>query len=364
MKKIDPLQLLREEVKTFIPYKPSRTIEQISEEIGVPVEKIAKLDTGENPYVDFLQDRAIIDEIQFSGYPDPFSLDLRKKLADYTDFGIDWIMCGNGSDEIIDLVIRVFAGPNEEIIINPPTFPMYAFSAQLSGAKTISVLRKKDFTIDTNAIIEKITPKTKIVFIESPGNPSNVVTPNSEFEKILKKNVIVVADEAYFEYCGKTAASLIKQYPNLIVIRTLSKWAGLAGLRIGYAIADPKITSILLATKQPYNINVVAQKLASRALDNKAAILSELKKIITLRTKLYETLSSFPQLKVYESEGAYIVFTPNVPAETLREFLKKKGVLIKVIHEPLLENSIRVNLRKEREIEMLADGIRRFYETV
>lgn len=361
MKKIDPTKFLRPEVKKFKPYTPSQTLEQISKEVKIPVKNLIKLDTGENPYIEEYKDKTIINKIRFYSYPDPLSLELREKLADYTGFSKEWILCGNGSDELLDLLIRAFVAPNEEIIINPPTFPMYEFSAQLSGAKVKSILRNPDFSIDANRVIKNITKKTKLVFIESPGNPTGAIIPQETFEKILKSDVMVVGDEAYFEYCNKTVLPLLKKYPNLIVVRTLSKWAGIAGLRVGYVVASPEIVSTLLAIKQPYNVSSVGQAFACYMLDNRKKVLAELKKITTYRDSMFKMLSKFGNLIVFPSQGSYVVVKPKEDSEKLFMFLRKNGILVKKINQPLLENSFRINVAKNKEISKMEKVFKSYY---
>lgn len=353
---------IRPELLSFKSYNPSQTLNDISEEIGVPMEKIIKIDSGENIYAEKLLDKKLLSRINFSLYPDPACTILREKLADYTGYGSDFILCGNGSDELIDLLIRTFVSAGEEIIISPPTFPMYEFYGQLSGAKVKSVLRNKKLNIDTKKIIKKITAKTKIIFLDSPGNPTSVITSRMDIELLLKKKIIVVVDEAYFEYCNQTVLQLVKKYQNLVVLRTLSKWAGLAGLRVGYAIANPEIINIMLAIKPPYNVNSVAQETAIIVLNSKDKYLNGIQQLVNLRNEFIENLSKFPYIKVFPSQGAYIIFKPKSKTALIQEFLKKNGILVKVINQQRLENCIRINLMERNDMNKFIFQLRRFYE--
>lgn len=358
------INLVRKDLKDFIRYQPSPTLEQISVEVGIPSTEIMKLDSGENPYVEKFQQKNLLANVNFYTYPDPMCIKLRKKIAEYTGMDESWIMCGNGSDELIDLLIRVFVSSEEEIVINPPTFPMYEFYGKLSGVKILSVPRTNDFKVNTKGILRSISAKTKIVFIDSPGNPTSVVTSLSTFEKILKENVIVVSDEAYFEYCGKTVLPLMAKYSNLVVLRTFSKWAGLAGLRIGYAIANPALVIQLLSIKAPYNVNSVAQMIACNVLDNRQKYIEEIKKIKVMRSELIKKLQQFPQLTTYPSEGAYVLLQTKGPATDLQVYLRKNGFLVKLINQPLLQNCIRINIVKHNEINLFITFLRRFYAKV
>ncbi|MBI2617481.1 histidinol-phosphate transaminase [Candidatus Gottesmanbacteria bacterium] len=359
---MDITKLIRKNVQTFQTYKPSLTLEQISKEINIERENILKLDSGENPYVETLQDKALASGVNFYTYPDPLCIQLREELSDYVRIDKEWILCGNGSDELINLLTCAFVSKGEEIIICPPTFPMYEFYGKLSEAKIIPILRRSNFSLDIEKIQNSISIKTKIVFIDSPGNPSSVVVPQRDIEVLLEEDAIIVSDEAYFEYCGKSALPLLKKYSNLVILRTFSKWAGLAGLRIGYLIARPEVTDILLSIKSPYNVNSVAQKAAEYVLGNRKEFLQIVDRLVAVRKALIEKLQKFPQLSVFPSEGAYILFKPKKSAQHLQSFLKKNGILVKVVNQPLLENCIRINIMMDDDAQKLTMLLRRYYE--
>ena len=355
-------KLLRKDLGNFSPYEANPTLEQISQEIGIAGKDIIKLDTGENPYLEKLQSKKVLRYTSLYMYPDPLSLELRKAISDYTNISPTMIACGNGSDEIIDLVVRLFISPGDEMIILPPTFPMYSFYGSLTRATIKPVLRNSDLSISVPKIIKSITPKTKIIFIDTPGNPTGTITSSQEIETILKQNVIVVSDEAYFEYCGITAQPLLQKYPNLIIIRTLSKWAGLAGIRVGYLLADPKVIEKLLAIKAPYNVTALSQIVATAALKNSGRLLKELKKMTDLRNKFVTKLQKFSDLKVYPSQGAYIIIKPRNSAKKLQKFLKSKGILVKLINQPVIEQSPRINICREKEIKRVLESLSDFYK--
>ena len=341
-------------------YSHSPTLKQISIELGIPVTNIAKLDTGENPFMESIVDKkTILTKTDLYLYPDPLCTDVRTKLSKYTGFSFGWIMCGNGSDELIDLIIRAFVVPkDEEVIICPPTFPMYKIFGNISRIKIISVPRQPNLYIDINNIKRSINSKTKVIFIDSPGNPSgNIVSP-ADVKELLKQNVLVVIDEAYFEYGKQTVLPLIRKYPNLIVLRSLSKWAGLAGLRIGYMIANPKIIDSINSIKPPYNVNSIAQMVALDVLKKRKVYLSRLNEVISLRKKLVISLRTIPSIKVFPTRSAYVVFQTKQSAKVLQESLKQNGVLVKVIDQPLMRNSIRVSLGKQVDIQKLLKLLR------
>lgn len=354
--------LIRKDLKKLTPYKPSLIVEEIGREIGIPPEKIIKIDSGENPYMEKFQKKNNLKKVLFYTYPDPFCTKLRAKIAKYLRVKVGQIVCGNGSDELIDLLIRTLVSKDEEIIINPPTFLMYEFYGKLSGIKVVPVLRDKNLIPDVKRILKAISYKTKIIFIDSPGNPTSAVLPNSAIEKLLKRKIIVVSDEAYFEYSGKSALPLINKYPNLVILRTFSKWAGLAGLRLGYAIANPEIIRILQTVKPPYNVNSLVQEVACNVLDDSKKYLEEIQKIISIRNWLVDKLREITDLNVYSSAGAYILLRGKGSSLDLQTFLKGKGVLVKVINYPLLKDYIRINVVKKKEAELLLSFLREYYE--
>lgn len=355
-------KLIRPELTEFKQYKLSPTLSQLSREIGLPVEKIMKIDSGENLYAENLLDKKLLMKTRLNFYPDSSCKELREKLADYVGYCPDWIVCGSGSDELIDLFIRIFVSQNEEIIVNPPTFPMYEFYGKLSGARVRLAERNINLSININRILKLINNKTKIIFVDSPGNPTSVITSLSDIRKLLEKQVIVIVDEAYYEYCGETVLPLIEKYPNLVVLRTLSKWAGLAGLRIGYAVANPQIIDLILKVKPPYNVNSAAQELASYVLENKEKFLRKIEDLVKVRSEIIKKLSRFPGLQVFPSQGAYILLRPKVAAQKIYAFFKKNGILIKIIDQSLLKNCIRINLMDNKSSETFILQLRRFYE--
>lgn len=354
-------QLFRKDLEDFKPYSTASSLAQISKEIGLPMKKILKLDAGENPYLENLQPKNLLKETLLYLYPDPLSLDLRKALAKYTKIDSDMIACFDGSDEALDFIIRLFISQSDEVIIASPTFPMYEFYTKLAGGKVKMVLRNPDLTINILSILKSITSKTKIVFIDTPGNPTGAITPISEIETLLKTGIVVVSDEAYFEFCNQTAQSLLSRYPNLIIVRTLSKWAGLAGLRVGYILANQKIIEKLLAIKSPYNVTSLSQIMAIEILKKPNKFLKELKSMIALRAKFVSELKKFSNLKVFPTYGAYIVVQPKGKVQDLQTFLKSKGILVRLVNQPLIENSLRINICRQKEMDTVLKVFKEYY---
>jgi len=212
-------------------YASVEPIEVLEERSGG---KVVKLDGNENPYgCSPGVYQALADCPYYHIYPDSEQRRLRKALEDYTGLSREHIVCGNGSDELIDLVLRLFLQQGDEVINCPPAFGMYPFNTDVCGGRIVDVPRGEDFAIDLGAIKKALTPRTKLIFIASPNNPTGNVISEREVMELVDTEMVVVLDEAYFEFSNITMAKLVPEYPNLIVLRTFSKWAGLAGLRIG-----------------------------------------------------------------------------------------------------------------------------------
>lgn len=318
-------------------------------------EKIIRLNKAENGIVENLYSKNL--RLSLFTYPDPLSLDLRKEIGKYVGFKPSWIGCGNGSDELIDLLIAIFVKSGEEIIICPPTFPMYEFFGRNRGVKVKKVFRDKNLEVDIVKVISKITKNTKLIFIDAPGNPTGSLIKRKALIELLGKKIIVVVDEAYFEYCNQTVASLIKKFPNLIVLRSFSKWAGLAGLRIGYMIARPSVIKAFNLKKPIYNVNSVAQELAISALNNKEKILKRMKnELFPMRDYIAKRFSVFPNLKITVGNGPYVALKiNNINCELIAEKLKQRGIIIKVVNQHLMENYFLISVAPYKEMKKVID---------
>ena len=203
-------------------------------------------------------------------YPDPESGRLRELLADHIDVPRAQILCGAGADELIEIILQLFIEPGDVIINTPPTFAMYGFDAPLYHGRVVDIYRREDFALDLEAIeAAALQHSAKLLFLCSPNNPSGNMIDPASIERLLELPTTIVVDEAYIEFAE--SESLVKRVgdaPNLIVLRTMSKWAGLAGLRVGYGVFPPKLMPHLWKIKQPYNVNlaadIAAQVLAAR----------------------------------------------------------------------------------------------------
>ncbi|HEU5089580.1 MAG TPA: aminotransferase class I/II-fold pyridoxal phosphate-dependent enzyme, partial [Roseiflexaceae bacterium] len=257
----DLSRILRPDIAALEPYTPVAPLDVLAERLGIPEHQLIKLDANENPYGPSPLAKAALAELAehpstVAIYPDPEHLRLRAAISDYIGQPVERIICGSGSDELLDLFQRLTLRPGERLIDCQPTFPMYAFYAGLHGAGVIDVPRDQNFEIDVEGIADATEQGGKLLFLAAPNNPTGNLLRRETVQRLLELPILVLIDEAYAEFSGTSVADLVGSAPNLVVLRTFSKWAGLAGLRVGYALGDEEVLEHLWKLKQPYNVNV------------------------------------------------------------------------------------------------------------
>lgn len=348
-------KLIKKDLQNVRPYIPIEPTQILSEKTNIKEKEIIKIDANENPYGCPTQIRKAIAKYPYINlYPDPLQRELRKALEQYTGFPSENIIAGSGVDELLELIIRLFIEPGDQVINCPPTFGMYSFLTSIYSGELITIPRKSDFTLDIPKIMNSINEKTKIIFIASPNNPTGNTISETELSELLNTKKIIVLDEAYYEFSQHTFINYVSKFSNLIVLRTFSKWAGIAGLRIGYGILASNLVENIIKIKQPYNINVAGQTAAITALKNIKYYKKILKKIIDERERLYHLLKNYPWLEAYPSEANFILCRViGKSAEDLVTFLKNKGVFIRYYQDQLLKNYIRISVGKPEHTNRL-----------
>ena len=353
--------LVRPNIADMAPYTPIVPFDVLSKRLGIPAEDIVKLDANENPYGPSPAIyRALADEKDYHIYPDPDSTALRQALSEYTGIDATHIIAGQGADELIDLIVRLFVTPGDTVINCPPTFGMYRFDTELNGGKIIDVERKADFSLDIESIVEIATSgkSTKILFITSPNNPDGSVLSDICLRQLLQLPLIVVLDEAYIEFAGGSRVDWVLEHENLVVLRTFSKWAGLAGLRVGYGIFPHWIISHLLKIKQPYNVNVAGSAAAVASLADVRQLQVNIRKIVEERERLYSALRKFDFLEPYPSEANFILSrVVGRDAAGLKAALAERGILIRYFNTPRLQDHVRISIGKPSQTSVLLDAL-------
>ncbi|XP_022131757.1 histidinol-phosphate aminotransferase, chloroplastic-like [Momordica charantia] len=354
---------IRPHLRKLSPYQPILPFEVLSSRLGRKPEDIIKLDANENPYGPPPEVLEALGAMKFPYvYPDPESRQLRAALAIDSGLESDYILVGCGADELIDLIMRCVLDPGDKIVDCPPTFTMYEFDAAVNGAVVIKVPRKPDFSLNVDLIKDIVDKeKPKCIFLTSPNNPDGSIISDEVLLKILELPILVVLDEAYIEFSSVSSKmQWVKKYDNLIVLRTFSKRAGLAGLRVGYGAFPLSIIEYLWRAKQPYNVSVAAEVAACAALQNPSYLERVKNALVQERERLYNLLKDVPFLTPYPSHSNFILceVTSGKDAKKLKEDLAKMGVMIRHYDKKELKGYVRVTAGKPEHTDTLMDCLR------
>ena len=297
----------------------------------------------------------------YNRYPDPYQRQLKEKLAFVKQIAVNQIFIGNGSDECIDILFRTFCEPGKDnIIICPPTYPMYEVSANINDIRVQNAPLLLDYQLNVAHIEQLVNVHTKIIWICSPNNPTGNSLDRIDIETILNHfDGIVVIDEAYINFSKqKSFVQSLIDYPNLVVLQTLSKAWGLAGLRLGMCFASPDIIGYLNKVKAPYNINIVTQELALQALEEVGQVNDMIQLLVDMRNALAQVIASMPHvIQVFPSDNNFILV--KIPkARQLYEYLLSQGIIVRDRSAlELCEDSLRITVGTEQENTLLVDAM-------
>ena len=369
-----PQSLLRPEIAELEEYTPIQPFEVLSKRLGIPADQIVKLDANENPYGPLpVVAEALAEYPYYHIYPDPQQSELRAGLSDYVGVPADHILPTHGADELLDYLCRLFLQPGDAIINCPPTFGMYSFDAKLEGAQVINATRHADFSTDVERIESIVdessqngsdTPACKLLFLTSPNNPTGTWLPDADLKRLLALPILVVLDEAYVDFADlPSRASWVLDHENLVILRTFSKAAGIAGLRLGYGICPEWLMTELWKFKQPYNVNVAASVAGIVSLQHADQILANVEKLKSERGRLFAALQEIPFLTPYPTEANFILCDVQAGADgnsgyQLKQKLEKQGILVRYYSKPGLENCIRISVGRPDQTDRLLAALR------
>ncbi len=341
-------------------YVPISTPEALAEKLGLRPDQIVKLDGNENPYGPSPRVATALAEFaSYHRYPDPWQGETRALLSGYIGAPAASLMLGMGSDELIDTLMRVYLEPGDEVIDLPPTFGMYGFSSQICGARAVQVPRDEEYEIDLAGVEKALTDRTHMIFVASPNNPSGNVATRGQVERLLATGRLVVVDEAYAEFSTTTLVPLVAEHPNLVVLRTFSKWAGLAGLRVGYGVFPEGVLRQMWKIKQPYNLNVAAQVAVRESLRDLDRLRANVKRIVEERERLRRELSALGFLRVYPSEANFLLCDVlEGSGVEIVEFLAARGIIIRYFKKPRLLNSVRFSVGLPEHTDSIVAALR------
>ena len=341
---MDLQKLVRQNIISLKPYSSAR--DEFSGEAGV------FLDANENPFGDL------------NRYPDPHQQTLKDKLKDIKKLTSKQVFIGNGSDEVIDLLIRIFCNPSiDKIVVCPPTYGMYEVAANINDVMVLSVPLTEGFQLDTEAlqqVISQSEPNTlKLIFLCTPNNPTGNSIDNIEWV-LANFNGIVVVDEAYIDFSERTSfIEKLALYPNLVVVQTFSKAWGLAAARIGVAYASETIIALMQKVKPPYNVSSLNQEAALKALDNEHVIVHQKAHILEQRTYLETSLSQLPIVKkVFPSDANFILIEVE-DADKLYEHLVIKNIVVRN-RNTIIKNCLRITIGTIVENQYLIEVLKRY----
>ncbi|WP_148715222.1 histidinol-phosphate transaminase [Chitinolyticbacter meiyuanensis] len=343
-------ELAPDYVRAIAPYQPGKPISELAREMGLDPAGIVKLASNENPLgMSPLARTALEQEIaELARYPDGNGFELKAKIASKFNVGLDRIVLGNGSNDILELIARAFLTPGDSAVYSQYAFAVYPLAIQACGATGIQV-RAVDYGHDLEAMRAAIQPNTKIVWIANPNNPTGTLArPGDliEFLELCPEHVLVVLDEAYTEYLPREKRSdsiaWLAQFPNLIVVRTFSKAYGLAGLRVGFGLASPEVADVLNRVRQPFNVNSLAQAAASAALDD----VDFLRESVRVNNEgMVQLTAAFQRLGLsfIQSWGNFVTFHCG-DAAALNRYLLERGVIVRPLAGYNMPNSLRVSI--------------------
>jgi histidinol-phosphate aminotransferase len=348
--------LTRKGIKELIPYPPGKPIEELERELGITGS--IKLASNENPLGPSPEAvKAVLEHVNgLNRYPDGSGYYLKSKLGVKFGLPLDQLIIGNGSNEIIELIIRTFLSVDDEVIQAFPTFLVYDKMVKGAGGKMISI-PLANLKIDLDAVRKAVTPRTKIIFINNPNNPTGSILNKKEltnFFDALPGDILVVLDEAYIEFVNDPGVAqgidLLPSFPLMVVLRTFSKLYGLAGLRIGYGFSSREVIDYMNRVRQPFNVNTLAQAAATAALDDETFVSRTLKLVKDGLSYLYDQLQEMG-LETIPTETNFFLVKMPVPAKEVYEKMLREGVIIRAMDSYDLEQYIRVNVGLPEENE-------------
>jgi histidinol-phosphate aminotransferase len=339
------------------PYEPP-DLEAAATSAGLQVEQLIRLNANESPFGPSPHvAQALADYPEYGFYPD--YRPLRQAVARYAGVALEQVVLGNGADELIDLLIRLFVEPGQAIVTCSPTFDMYRFSAEVNRCRVLSVPRRADFSMDVPAIeatVQASEGDARLLFLVSPGNPDGQAISLDVIRQLLELPLIVAVDEAYIEFGGESTVALLPEHENLIVVRTFSKWAGMAGLRLGYALLVSHLANYLERIRPPYNVNAAAMVAALATLEDLETAQAVVARLTAERERLWENLVTFPWLEPLPSQANFILCRVRERAtETVVDALAQRGILIRRFSDPTMAPYVRISVgRPDQNDRLLA----------
>jgi histidinol-phosphate aminotransferase len=361
---VDPLSLAVPGVRGLRPYEPGKPIEELEREYGI--RNAVKLASNENPLGPGPKAVAAIRDWlpELGRYPDGNGFTLKGALADKLAVVPEQLTLGNGSNEVLEFIARAFVLPENEVVFSEHAFAVYALVTQAVGA-TARVIPARDWGHDLEAMRRAISPRTRVVFIANPNNPTGTWVPRQELEQFLQAtppDVLVVIDEAYFEYVNErdypNSLPWVDRFSNLVVTRTFSKVHGLAGLRVGFGVSRPEIADLLNRVREPFNVNSLALAAAQAALGDDAHVSQSVAMNRAGMTQLSQAFTDMG-LAYIPSVGNFIAVDVGRPGAEIYEQLLREGVIVRPVANYGMPNHLRVTVGLTEENQRFLEALRK-----
>ncbi len=337
-------------------YVPGKPVEEVKRELGL--NDIIKMASNENPLgTSPLALAAMVAELQENAnrYPEGLCPDLRRKLAEVHHLTPEHLLIENGEDGAITILGLTFVNPGDEVLMGQVTFSAYENMADKMDAVCVKVPLTLDYRLDVDGFLSAITPRTKMLFLCNPNNPTGTINTQDEFDRLIKqtpRTVLLVIDEAYHDFADDPAypqtIPYLRDHPNLVILRTFSKITGLAGLRVGYAIAQPEVTKLMLKAREPFPVNRIAQAGALASLDDADFVRRTLEVNRKGREQFYHAFDEM-RLKYCRSQANFIFVDLGRPVEPVFEALLREGVIVRPLTSFGLPNGMRISVGREEE---------------
>lgn len=357
-KRMKPEELIRPQIRTLTAYESK------------PVPDCVKLDANENPlpWPSGMKEKLFKEQFELNRYPDGEAVELKKALSKYTGIPAEGVLTGNGSDELIQLIMTTFGGDNKAVVLHPPTFSMYWAGAKVTGTAIIEVplLERDDLEVrlDVDEILKAAArPEVHILILCNPNNPTGSLYPREDILRIVEESgKIVIVDEAYAEFSGETVIDQIQNYPNLIVMRTFSKAFAMAALRLGYLLGQPTTIELLNRARQPFNVNALTQRAGVIALEYLEEYKEQIRSIVEETQKIYESLKTLPGVRVFPTRANFILFQPENPEIVYQELMKQGFLIRNMGNLPVIGKALRLSAGLPEENQRLVRILREILE--
>ena len=339
-----------EELKGSEVYNAEKTNEEIAKKYGLKTSDVVKLNYNENLFIPREKIASLMkevaDEVDLRIYPQDEEIRLKEAIADYLHVTCECVTVGNSSDEVMERTIRIFLDKNKTAISYVPTFSVFKYDVTYQGSEYVTVPLKDDFSIDIEGMREAFKPEANLLYLCSPNNPTASQLKPREIEALIEEfSGIVLVDEAYAEYADYSVVPLIKKYENLVVLRTFSKAFSLAGLRLGYAVANPDLSKALDRTPAPYVVNVVSLNMGRKMLENVGLMRESVAALKMERGKLINRLNEIEGVQAFDSKANFVLFKTKKPCGEVYEATLRQGLVIKKLGKLLkYDNCLRTTV--------------------